>query len=302
MTIEVAAGVLLRGDGEKREYLLARRPEGKVYSGYWEFPGGKLEPGETFEQALLRELREELGISVGTIWPWLFREFSYPHADVRLKFFQVVDWEGEITPIEHSGFSWNRLFSATGVAPILPANAPIIQALALPSAIFCTRAMENGVTAEIERLQKAFSRGVRLVRIDDEPLADRAGFSRSVVKCARRFSDSRVLVREDDRLARVVGADGVFYSRETLMRLGQRPSFALAAASCDTKDALLRAARLDFDFVEFNPARPEYPTGHGVDWWKFSEFVYDLPIPVFVSCEPRSLSAAREQGAHGIVL
>ena len=88
--VEVVAAVLLRrGEDGSEQFLLAQRPEGKVYAGYWEFPGGKVEPGETGHQALVRELQEELGIGVDAAWPWLSREFSYPHADVRLKFFRI---------------------------------------------------------------------------------------------------------------------------------------------------------------------------------------------------------------------
>ena len=82
--VEVAAAVMLRADG--REFLLAQRPEGKVYAGYWEFPGGKVEPGETVRQALIRELQEELGITVTECAPWLTRQFTYPHATMRLNF------------------------------------------------------------------------------------------------------------------------------------------------------------------------------------------------------------------------
>lgn len=92
--VEVAAAVMLRGQG--REFLLAQRPEGKVYAGYWEFPGGKVEPGETVRQALIRELQEELGITVSECSPWLTRQFTYPHATVRLNFWRVTAWSGEI--------------------------------------------------------------------------------------------------------------------------------------------------------------------------------------------------------------
>ena len=98
---------MLRADGS--EFLLAQRPEGKVYAGYWEFPGGKVEPGETVREALVRELQEELGISVTACSPWLTRVFTYPHATVRLNFWRVTAWDGEIgitAPLEHSAVDW----------------------------------------------------------------------------------------------------------------------------------------------------------------------------------------------------
>ena len=107
--VEVAAAVMLRADGS--EFLLARRPEGKVYAGYWEFPGGKVEAGETVREALVRELREELGISVTACSPWLTRVFTYPHATVRLNFWRVTAWDGEIgitAPLEHSAVNWQK--------------------------------------------------------------------------------------------------------------------------------------------------------------------------------------------------
>src|SRR5918994_6473274 len=95
--IEVAAAVLQRPDGS---FLLAQRPPGKVYAGYWEFPGGKVEPGEPAAAALARELHEELGIDVECAYPWLTRVFTYPHATVRLNFFRVTRWRGEPHPRE----------------------------------------------------------------------------------------------------------------------------------------------------------------------------------------------------------
>ena len=102
-TVEVAAAVLQRADGS---FLLAQRPEGKIWAGYWEFPGGKLEAGETAREALVRELCEELGIEVTTAYPWITRLFTYPHATVRLSFFRVTEWRGELYPHEGQQFSW----------------------------------------------------------------------------------------------------------------------------------------------------------------------------------------------------
>src|SRR5258706_15931809 len=91
--IEVVAAVIFN---ERGEFLLAQRPPGKVYAGYWEFPGGKVEPGEDAITALKRELHEELGIDVTVAYPWLTRDFDYSHAAVRLRFFRVLGWSGEL--------------------------------------------------------------------------------------------------------------------------------------------------------------------------------------------------------------
>ncbi len=85
--VDVAVGVLIRPDGD---FLLTSRPPGKVYEGYWEFPGGKLEPGESVEAALRRELQEEIGVTIGAVHPWKVEMVDYPHALVRLNFCKGV--------------------------------------------------------------------------------------------------------------------------------------------------------------------------------------------------------------------
>src|SRR5882672_3965212 len=125
---EVAAAVIERPG----EFLLAQRPEGKPYPGYWEFPGGKIEPGEDARAALVRELREELGIEVRESSPWITRVYAYTHATVRLRFFKVTAWDGEPQRLEDQDIKWQRI-GAPDVSPMLPANAPVLSALALPS-------------------------------------------------------------------------------------------------------------------------------------------------------------------------
>src|SRR5688500_6913835 len=127
--IEVAAAVIQRADGA---FLLAQRPTGKVYAGYWEFPGGKIEPGEPAGRALARELHEELGIDIGEAFPWITRVYTYPHGTVRLQFFKILSWRGEPHPREDQAISWQQA-GAPMAAPMLPANAPVLAALALPT-------------------------------------------------------------------------------------------------------------------------------------------------------------------------
>lgn len=123
--VDVAVGVLIRPDGD---FLLTSRPVGKVYEGYWEFPGGKLEAGETVAQALARELHEELGIHIGTAQLWKVELVDYPHALVRLNFCKVFEWRGELQMREAQSFSWQRL--PVVVEPVLPGTVPVLQWLA----------------------------------------------------------------------------------------------------------------------------------------------------------------------------
>lgn len=119
--VDVAVGVLIDSHGR---FLLTSRPAGKVYAGHWEFPGGKLEHGETVEQALRRELHEELGITIGPAQPWKTTLHDYPHALVRLHFCKVFEWSGAFEMRERQRMAWQQL-PAT-VAPLLPGTLPVL--------------------------------------------------------------------------------------------------------------------------------------------------------------------------------
>ncbi|QNP59106.1 NUDIX domain-containing protein [Paenacidovorax monticola] len=122
---EVAVGVLLRSDGA---LLLSTRPPGKAYAGYWEFPGGKIEAGETVEQALRRELIEELGVTIGPAEVWKVTEHDYPHALVRLHWCKVWEWSGEFEMREGQTMAWQQL--PLQVRPVLPGAFPVLEWLA----------------------------------------------------------------------------------------------------------------------------------------------------------------------------
>ena len=119
--VDVAVGVLIAPDGR---FLLTSRPEGKVYAGHWEFPGGKLEAGETVEEALRRELHEELGITIGAAHPWKIELMDYPHARVRLHFCKVYEWAGEFEMREQQAMAWQAL--PVQVKPVLPGTVPVL--------------------------------------------------------------------------------------------------------------------------------------------------------------------------------
>ena len=119
--VDVAVGVLIRADGD---FLLTSRPPGKVYEGYWEFPGGKLEQGESVEAALRRELQEEIGVTIGPAHPWKVEMVDYPHALVRLNFCKVFEWTGELQMHEGQSFAWQSL--PVSVQPVLPGTVPVL--------------------------------------------------------------------------------------------------------------------------------------------------------------------------------
>ena len=119
--VDVAVGVLIDPQGR---FLLTSRPAGKVYAGFWEFPGGKLEPGETVEQALRRELHEEIGITIATAVPWRTIMMDYPHARVRLNFCKIFEWDGELQMREQQQCAWQTL--PVAVVPVLPGTVPVL--------------------------------------------------------------------------------------------------------------------------------------------------------------------------------
>jgi 8-oxo-dGTP diphosphatase len=123
--VDVAVGVLIDSQGK---FLLTSRPAGKVFAGYWEFPGGKLEAGESVEQALARELHEELGILIDGAQPWRVELMDYPHARVRLHFCKVFAWRGELEMREAQSASWQTL--PVQIAPVLPGTVPVLSWLA----------------------------------------------------------------------------------------------------------------------------------------------------------------------------
>ncbi len=118
--IDVAVGILLRPNGD---VLLGQRPAGKPYAGYWEFPGGKVEPGEAILDALKREFVEELGVQIVDADPWCGVEHVYEHAHVRLHFYISRHWQGEPQSLEGQSFAWQ---GAVDLTPLLPATIPLL--------------------------------------------------------------------------------------------------------------------------------------------------------------------------------
>jgi 8-oxo-dGTP diphosphatase len=299
--IEVAAAVILQDDGR---FLLAQRPAGKPYAGYWEFPGGKVEDGESPEVALRRELHEELGIDVDRAYPWLTRDYDYAHAAVRLRFFRVVDWHGSLQAREAQDFAW-QLPHELAVSPLLPANGSVLRALALPDVYGITNAAALGIDEFLQRTECALAAGLRLIQLREKTwtvMAQRS-LAQSLIPLAHRYG-ARVLVNGDVEFARALGADGVHLAAMRLARLNSRPDIELVGASCHDEAELERAARLGADFAVLGPVlpTPTHPGAKGLGWKRFQALIASYPLPVYAIGGMRASDCIRawQAGAHGI--
>lgn len=169
--IDVAAGLILTPDGK---LLLAQRPDDKAWCGWWELPGGKLEPGETAEQALVRELNEELGIEVTQTTPWVTYTHEYPKTIVRLAFHRVTGWNGEPSGIEGQAIAWTQVHGKPSVSPLLPATEPPLRWLQLPDRYLLTSiATPDRLQPFLEKLSAALQAGVKLVQFREPAWAQR---------------------------------------------------------------------------------------------------------------------------------
>src|SRR5258708_9311308 len=298
--VDVAAAVIERDDGS---FLLAQRPHGKAYAGYWEFPGGKVEAGEPVAQALRRELHEELGIDLVQAYPWITRVYSYPHATVRLHFHRVLKWLGEPHPHEEQALAWQRC-GALSVAPMLPANAPVLKALSLPLVYAITHAWETGVKRALAQLDDALAKGLRLVQIREGKLEQpaREAFAAHV---AQRVPDSGgiVVANGDERLAERIGADGVHVPAQALMAARQRSQFAWCGASWHDAAQPAHAAELGVDFAVLGPVleKPGQPDLPGIGLRRFSDLAGGRPLPGFALGGMRlsALDSALAHARHG---
>jgi len=304
--VEVAAAIIIRSDGS---FLLARRPEGKPYAGYWEFPGGKVNPGEPLLHALKRELLEELGIHAKHAYPWIVRTFTYPHATVRLHFYRVLEWHGEPHPYEDQELSW-QFAGNVSVEPLLPANAPVLRALDLPHVYGITNAAEWSLKVAAARIEAALQKGLRLVQLREKGMQGKAleVFTREVTALAHHYG-ARILVNSgtgNASLCHEFGMDGIHFTSADLMNLSKRPDVEWCGASCHNAEELFRAEQLEMDFAVLAPVLPtsSHPDSPTLGWRKFARLIHGSSIPVYAlgGLQSEDLAIAWEHGAHGIAL
>lgn len=310
--VEVAAAVLLArdddGDGSYR-FLLGQRAPDTFYPGYWEFPGGKVEVGETPRQALLRELEEELAIEVLAADPWIVLEHEYEHAHVRLHFFRVRAWRGTLRDRVHSALSWQPL-DAPRVGPMLPANDPVLKSLRLPDLMALTNGCALGLQGQLDALDALLCRHAGappLLQLREADSVLRDALRAPMHKACRQagallLENCGVEARIDEALR--LQADGIHLNSALLMRLDARPPAAWVGASCHDRTQLDHAIALGLDYVVLGPVlpTPSHPEQPGMGWEAFTQAIAECPLPVYAigGMQIETLAQAWACGAHGI--
>ena len=308
---DVAVGVVTRPNGE---VLLAQRPAGKPYAGWWEFPGGKFEPGESAAQAIARELHEELGLTIIESMPWLVREHTYEHARVRLFFRRIERWEGEPHGREGQAFGW-RNPQAAGVSPLLPATVPLMRLLSLPPLYGISAAHLVGTSAFLDQLDVAIAGGLGLLQLREPGLSERAFeqlFDAVLSRCRRH--QVRLLVNSQHPIEYGRAADGVHWRAADWQ--ARRPEDVDASAaderehwtgvSCHSAEDLLAAATQGADFAVLGPVKPtqSHPGQAAIGWSGLARLLASTPLPVYAlgGMGREDLAMAREVGAHGVAM
>lgn len=308
--VDVAVGVITNAH---EEVLLGSRPEGKPWSGWWEMPGGKLEPGESVTDALRRELNEELGIDITAVTPWVTYVHRYPTTTVRLHFCRVTEWTGTPSGLEKQDLKWVPISRATELPDLLPAAYPPLRWLKLPPVYLISSAHDpEHLPVFMQKLECALISGIRLVQWR-EPLWQATG-DVDALQCA--FLAARELCHANDAQILLNSChpstwwplgDGVHFRWSDAARLQQRPdqlNNRLVGISTHGADQLKAARDLGVDFAVLGPVLPtaSHPGEPTLGWDEFEALNQTAGLPVYAigGQTPECLAVAQSRGAHGI--
>jgi len=300
--IHVVAGILR---DERGRILLAQRPPGKHLAGLWEFPGGKCEPGESPENALRRELHEEVGVEIGAIEKLIAVPWSYPQKSIVLDVYNVLTHAGSIHGREGQALRWATVDEIRGLA-MPPADRPIIAALDLPAHYVITAEPGEDDAEFLRELERVLDAGERCIQLRSKQLT--TARVRTLAQAARVLTVSAradLLINDHIELARDLRI-GVHLPAAQLMRLRERPLDAQlrVAASCHDEKELEYATRIGVDFAVLGPVKrtASHSNVEPLGWARFAELCAQAPFPVYAlgGLHAADFAVARDAGAQGI--
>jgi 8-oxo-dGTP diphosphatase len=304
--MHVMAGILRDAAGR---VLLAQRPPGKHLAGLWEFPGGKIEPGESPWHALVRELREELGVDVEAGQPLIRIPWRYERGELCLDAWLVERWDGEPASLEGQALQWIQP-GAVDLSILAPADRPILQALRLPPVYAITPADTPQADLDMwrERIARAIEQGGRFIQLR-LPLWSREAvreLAAALLPLARSHGAWLMLNEDIDGARRLGDGVGVQLKSTQLSTCSERPLplHQLVGASCHDAGELALAAALSVDFATLSPVMPtaSHPEALALGWGHFEALIQVASLPVFAlgGVSPADIDIARRCGGQGV--
>jgi len=302
--VDVAVGIL----ADRGRVFITRRFSGSHQGGKWEFPGGKIEPGENAFSALKRELREELGVTVGQAVPFMQVRHAYPDREVFLDVWRITEYQG--TPHGHEGQEarWIPCKDLPQLA-FPEADWPILRRLWLPAFYLITDSRRFGREKFLLALELALRGGARLVQLREPHLAPQEyqSYARQVSDLCHRYG-AKVLLNADPEWVQACGADGVHLNSRRLMEWQRRPlgNEYWIGASCHNAEELNQAANLGADFAVLSPVAPtaSHPNAAPLGWEAFSRLCAGVALPVYAlgGMRVQDLNRSYQAGAQGLAM
>lgn len=299
---DVAVSIVRSPEGR---LLMAERTARQLSAGFWELPGGKIDPGETPQAAAVRELEEEIGVQALEVRPWIRYEHVYRTRRLRLFFFRIERWTGVPTGREGQRIAWVDP-AAPDVAPILPSVARLLAGLSLPALYAVAHVQRQGGARRcLERLAAALHSGLKLIQVREPGMApdQRIAFARQVDALARPFG-ARVLLTGLALEARRAGLSGLHSTAAELRRLHSRPPVQLWVASCHDALDVGRASLLGADAAVLTTVLPcaAHPARDVLGWEGLRQLATNASLPVYAGGDvsPAQLATAQGAGAIGI--
>ncbi len=305
--LQVAVGVVKNTKGQ---VLISLRDESLHQGGLWEFPGGKIEPDESAEQTLVRELKEELAITVIAATPLITVKHQYPDLAVQLNVFLVEQFSGDAKSLEGQPFKWiNPAELADHTFPA--ANQPIITAAQLPP--YYAILDDADETLLLINLQKILTRGIKLIQLRLKTLSsERVGkfIEQAYPLCKQQ--GALLLMNSAVKNAGDFAVDGIHLTSQHLLSATRRPEFSSetskqahwVAASCHNLQELQHAQKIGVDFVVLAPvlATKTHPETEPMGWEQFAKLVAQVNLPVYAlgGLSEFDLDRARQAGGQGV--
>ena len=301
MHINVAVGILI--DSNKK-ILLAQRPKSRSWSGWWEFPGGKLEKNESPREALSRELKEEVDIDIVNCEKWVTRNYSYEEYNVTLYFFKVTQWNGKLIPKESQKLLWIHPCEANKDT-ILPPNVFILNALSLPTQYGITNISETPKEIFLIQLINQLEQGLKIIQIREKnlPLEELKKTTLEIIRICKSFS-VKVILNSSIELANDLNANGVHLNSIELKKFTKKPKNMIVSASCHSEDDVQIAQDKGIDFVVLSPVNKtkSHPKIVPLGWEKVLNITskFDIPIYALGGMKKSDIDNALDSGAIGI--